>query len=410
MRISSNSIYERAANQMGALRGQLDRTQQQIAANRRMLTAADDPIASARALEVIQSQSINTQFVTNRENARSSLSQVELALNGVTTLLQDVQAIAVSAGNGAYSQADRETYATQLAGRLEDLLGLANRADGTGAYLFSGFMSSTVPFTQTATGARYNGDQGQRHLQVDSARQVPVSDSGSSVFENNATGNGTFTTAAAATNSGSGIVSSGAVLNAQLLTGHQYAISFAVAGTPATTTYTITDQTASLAVPPPPPVALAVPYQSGQPITFDGITFDVKGSPADGDVFTVAPSQKQSLFTTLSDMIGVLRTPAAGSAGQAALANGLNTAHVNLNAALDNVLGVRASVGSHMKELDSLDNAGEDLNLQYSATLSGLQDLDLVKAYSSLTQQQFTLEAAQKSFKAVSGLSLFNYI
>jgi flagellar hook-associated protein 3 FlgL len=74
------------------------------------------------------------------------------------------------------------------------------------------------------------------------------------------------------------------------------------------------------------------------------------------------------------------------------------------------VLAVRASVGSRLKEFDALDSAGSDLDIQYAATLSGLQDLDVVKAISMFTQQQATLEAAQKSFKSMSSLSLFNYI
>ncbi|MES2150418.1 MAG: flagellar hook-associated protein FlgL [Pseudomonadota bacterium] len=410
MRISTNTIFDTGTGQLGTLQSAIAKTQLQLSTNRRMITAADDPIASARALEVTQSQSVNTQFATNRQNARSSLSQVELALQGTTSLIQDVQTITTAAGSGALSQADRESYATELAGRLDDLLGLANSADGAGGYLFAGYRSTTLPFTQTATGAQYQGDQGLRQLQVGSSRQVAISDSGSSIFENNVTGNGTFETAAAATNTGSGIVSSGAVANAQALTGHDYTISFAVAGVPAVTTYTITDATTGNPVPPPPAVAVPQPYQSGQQITFDGVAFDVKGIPADGDQFSVKPAVKQSIFTTLTDLIASLRTPAVGAAGQASLTNGLNTAHDNLNSALDNVLGVRASIGSRLKELDYLDSSGDDLNIQYASTLSELQDLDTVKAISLFSQQQFTLEAAQKSFKTLSGLSLFNYI
>jgi flagellar hook-associated protein 3 FlgL len=63
-----------------------------------------------------------------------------------------------------------------------------------------------------------------------------------------------------------------------------------------------------------------------------------------------------------------------------------------------------------MKELDYLDSSGSDLGIQYDATLSKLQDLDIVKAISQYATQQTTLEAAQKSFKTMSSLSLFNYI
>jgi flagellar hook-associated protein 3 FlgL len=81
-----------------------------------------------------------------------------------------------------------------------------------------------------------------------------------------------------------------------------------------------------------------------------------------------------------------------------------------MDLALDNALTVRASVGSRLKELDALDNAGEDRNLQYSQVLSDLQDLDYTQALTQLSQQQITLEAAQRSFVTVSGLSLFNFL
>jgi flagellar hook-associated protein 3 FlgL len=140
------------------------------------------------------------------------------------------------------------------------------------------------------------------------------------------------------------------------------------------------------------------------------MAFAVEGVPAQDDVFTVKPSEKQSLFTTVTNMITALRQPASGAAGQARLTNDLNAAHDNINSALDNVLSVQASLGSRLKELDYLDSSGEDLNIQYQSTLADLQDLDYVKALSEFAQQQFTLEAAQKSFKSLSGLSLFNFI
>jgi flagellar hook-associated protein 3 FlgL len=410
MRISTNTMFETATNQIGTLQSGIARTQMQLSANRRMLSAADDPIASARALEVTQSQSMNTQFVTNRQNARASLSQVDVTLQATTGLLHDVQDIVVQAGNAAFSASDRASLATELEGRLADLFGLANTADGAGGYLFSGYRATTQPFTQTPTGAQYNGDQGQRQLQVGSSRKLPTGESGSAIFEANPTGNGVFQAQAAAANTGSGIVSSGAVTDTLKITGHDYAIAFAVAGSPAVTTYTITDSTSGTPVPPPPAVAAPVPYVSGQQIAFDGMAFDIKGDPANGDTFTVKPSTKQSVFTTVTNLLKALRAPADGSTGKATLANALNTANDNLKSSVDNVLTVQASVGARLKELDYLDSTGDDLHIQYASTLSDLQDLDTVKAISLFSQQQLTLQAAQQSFKAMSGLSLFNYL
>jgi flagellar hook-associated protein 3 FlgL len=410
MRISSSAIYEAGTRQLNTLQSQLARTQQQLGANRRLLSASDDPIASARALEVTQSQSINTQFMTNRQNARSELSQLDVTLASAGSLIQDVQTIVVAAGNGALSASDRATYATELEGKLDDLLAVANTANGAGGYMFSGFKSDVVPYTKSTTGAVYNGDQGQVMLQVGSSRRVQINSTGPAVFDDIATGNGTFVTGTANTNTGTGIVSPGVVTDASLITGHNYALTFAVAGTPAVTTYTIQDLTANTAVPPPPAVAVPIPFQSGTPITFDGVTFDVKGVPANGDSFTVAPSTKQSLFTTVTNLITALRTPIDSAASKAAYTSALADGSSNLSAGLDKLLGARSTIGSNLNELDYLDSTGTDVDIQYAATLSDLQDLDMVKAISQFTQQQTALEAAQKSFKMVSGLSLFNFI
>jgi flagellar hook-associated protein 3 FlgL len=406
MRISTNTMFETATNQLGTLQTDLARTQMQLSANRRILSAADDPIAASRALEVTQSQAMNTQFGTNRTNAKQSLSLVDQTLQDVTGQLTDIQSLVVTAGNAAYSASDRAALATELEGRLADMLGLANTADGTGGYLFGGYKSTTQPFSQNPTGAQYLGDQGNRTLQVGSARKMAVTDNGSAIFEANLTGNGVFQTQAAATNAGSGIVSPGAITNMSQLTGHDYAVSFAVTGTPAVTTYTVTDNSTT----PASAVVSGAPYQPGATIAFDGMALEVKGDPANGDSFSVKPSQKQSVFTTLTSLIATLRAPADGSSGKAALTNGLNTASSNLKNAMDNVLTVQSSVGARLKELDYLDSSGDDLDIQYTSTLGDLQDLDMVKTISLFSQQQMTLQAAQQSFKAMSGLSLFNYI
>ncbi|MDZ7596572.1 MAG: flagellar hook-associated protein FlgL [Thiobacillus sp.] len=307
MRISTQTLFETGAAQLGTLQSGLVKTHQQIASGRRILTPSDDPVAAARALEVSQSQSLNTQYGVNRQHAKSALSAVEGTLSSVTALLQDVKTNVIAAGNGSYSDTERGFLATELRGRFEQLLGLANSRDATGNYMFSGFQTTTAPFEETAivvgtvtmAGAAYQGDQGQRLMQVDSTRQMAVSSPGQAVFQ-------------------------------------------------------------------------------------------------DGD---------QGIFQTLGALIEQLETP-----GTTGLTAALATANTNIDQALDNVLTVRASVGSRLQELDTLDNAGEDRHLQYSQILSELQDLDYTQALTQLSQQQFTLEAAQRSFMAVSGLSLFKFL
>ncbi|HEY0589277.1 MAG TPA: flagellar hook-associated protein FlgL [Pseudoduganella sp.] len=407
MRIATRTIYENGVSQLNTLQAQLQKTQLQLSTMRRVVTPSDDPVASARALEVSQSKNMNTQFATNRSNANASLSLVDNTLASTDDLLQEVKSKIVAAGNPGFTLADREALAKELEGRLEDLLGQANATDGTGAYLFSGYKSDIQPFTRSATGATYNGDQGQRELQVAASRKLATSETGSAIFESNITGNGTFQTSvdpANVTRGGTGIISPGVVKTPSAVTGHNYTLNFTVTGTPAVTTYTVNDVTLGTAV------VTGAPYVSGQPIAFDGIQMDITGAPANGDVFNVDPSKNQSVFETMTTLIGALRGPSGTPAAGAALTNALNLANQNITNSLDNVLSVRASVGARLSELDHLDSAGDDLNLQYSSQISDLVDLDPVEAISRFTQQQTTLEAAQKSYKALAGLSLFNLI
>lgn len=403
MRISTRSMYETGTNQLGTLQTQLARTQMQLATQRRMLTPADDPIASARALEIRQSQSVNEQFAENRGHARDSLSLAEQALSNATGLIQDVKEIAIRAGNATNQQSDRETLATELEGRLKDLLAIANSSDGMGNYLFSGYRTSTQPFTETSAGITYAGDHGQRQLQVASARNLDISNSGAALFVDITTGNGKFNTAAAPANTGTGVISQGSVSNPAAFTSDSYQIDFDMS-VPATPRYTITNTTTGTVV------AAAQAFTAGNPITVDGMTFDVTGQPADGDQFTLQPAAKQSIFKTIEDLVTTLRTPLVVAQDREKATVTLSNIGANLSHAMDNMLAARSTIGAGLKELDYLDSAGEDLDIQYSARRSELEDLDVVKAISDFSQQQMALEAAQKSFKSLTGLSLFNYI
>jgi flagellar hook-associated protein 3 FlgL len=160
------------------------------------------------------------------------------------------------------------------------------------------------------------------------------------------------------------------------------------------------------------------PFTPGQAIplvTAGGVDFGaqvvVQGQPADGDTFKIKPSSSQSLFQTMQNLIGILRsTVGSASYTTSEYANALAGQLTNLDQAFDNVSRVQATVGTRMRELDSLGNTSSDLEVQYKTSLSKLQDLDYAKAISDFTLQKTNLEAAQQSFVKISGLSLFNYL
>jgi flagellar hook-associated protein 3 FlgL len=105
-----------------------------------------------------------------------------------------------------------------------------------------------------------------------------------------------------------------------------------------------------------------------------------------------------------------LQTQGSGVIGRANVSHGLGIANNNFDSALDNVLSIRASIGARLKELDHLDEAGAAKNEHYEATISNIEDVDYNKALSDLSKNQIILEAAQKSFAKITGLSLFNLL
>lgn len=436
MRISTSIIFERGLSGIQDQFSALSKIQQQLATGRRVLTPSDDPIASARAQEVSQSQAANDQFVINMRSAQGALELEESILSQTTELLQGVRVLAVNAGNPALNDRDRASLATDLQGRFEQLLGLANSTDGNGQFIFSGFKGSTIPFSLNAAGGvNYNGDQGQRLVQIGASRQIVSSSSGAEVFQSIRDGNGTFVTAAnyttAPINTGTGVISPGVVTDPtkfnSAANNKDFTIKFAVDSsvTPSATTYDIIDNvtnTSLLTGLAPGAAPFPRTYASGAAISLEsqgaeppfdfGAEITISGAPADGDTFTIEASRtNQDIFSTLSSLIQALNTPTAvGTAGNTRLTNDLNTALSNLDLAQDNLLTVRAKVGATLNEVDAHRVTSEDLALQFSSTLSELQDLDLARALSESSLKQVSLEAAQKSFLRVQGLSLFNFL
>jgi flagellar hook-associated protein 3 FlgL len=420
MRISSNTFYEASVSSMQQQSARLMQVQQQISSGRRILTPADDPVGAAQALQVTQSQSINAQYSTNAGMASDSLTLEESVLGSISSLLQDVRVISVTAGNAALNRSDRTILANALRGKYQQLLGLANTVDGNGQYLFSGYQGGVRPFSEAAPGVvTYNADQGQRLIQISASDQLAVSDAGSDVFQRIPSGNGSFVVAAGA-NSGAAVMDSGSVLDLSkwdsAANSKDLTLKFSVnAGV---TTYDIIDNVAGQSlltglapgVAPYPRIYTSgstIDLKQAGPAAFDfGAQLNLTGQPANGDSFSVKASTHQDMFNTIDSLAQLLQS----SPGGPALTNQLSAAQRNLDNAMENVLTVRASTGARLNQLDSVKNAGDDRALQYSQTLSRLQDVDYAKAAAELAQQLVNLEAAQKSFVKVSGLSLFNYL
>jgi flagellar hook-associated protein 3 FlgL len=403
MRLSSTTIFENGVNSMLARQSELAKTQNQISTGRRVLTPSDDPVAASQALDLTEAKGINKQYSDNAAAVTARLALQETSLSAMTRLLQDVKTLTVQAGDGALNASDLRSIADEIDGRYRELLGLANATDGNGEYLFAGYRTRTTPFEETAPGVVvYLGDEGRREVAVSASRSIALNDSGSEVLTRIKNGNTTFVSAATPGNSGTGIISPGSVTNSTALTGHDYSITFTVSA--GVTTYSVTDTTSATTV------VSNAPYVPGGQIAFDGLQVEIDGAPANADSYSVQPSANVSVFATLDTLRTALRSAGTGAVENANLTNSLNTVHSNLQNALDRVLAVTTSVGARLRETETIVSSNQDLDLNYDTRLSELRDLDYARALSDLSYQQLQLEAAQKSFVLVAGLSLFGLL
>jgi flagellar hook-associated protein 3 FlgL len=399
MRVTNDTLRQAFLNALGGAQQRIQQTQAQIASGQRVNSPSDDPVAAARIAHIEVSLARLDQYQANGVFARNQLGLEEEALGQVIDNLQRVRELTLQANNATASDADRAIAAGELRQYRNSLLALANSTDVDGRYLFGGYNETTQPFASSAGGAVvYNGDQGQRTLQVGDSRFVAINDSGTKVFQAIPSGNGTFALATSGSNTGTAKLGAGTVVDASAWVRDTYTISFATA-----TTFEVRDGANALVASGP----FTPPQQS---IGFRGIDVPIEGVPAAGDSFTVTPSSSRDAFTTLDSLIATLGAPAGTPAGRAQLHSNIGQRLVDLDAALAHMIDMRADIGARVRALDHEEALSADYAVHLTSTLSSVRDLDYAAAISKLSQELFGLEAAQRAFARTEDLSLFRYL
>lgn len=413
MRISTVTMFEQSTASINRQQNDFLKVSQQIASGKRVVKPSDDPQAASRAVGVDQSKAMTQQFADARVSARNSLSQTESILNSVSDAVTSAKTLLVQASSDTLSDVDRQSVASELKGIYETMIGQANATDGNGRYLFGGYVDNAPPFVANADGnIQYQGGDNSREQRVDSSRLMPVTENGITIFQSVPSGAGYI--AEAQGNQGS-VTFSGPQVNDinNVNYGESYKVVFGETEGEPTFSVQRFDGTGYVGV--EDPALTNQPYSGdGQRVAFGGVSITLNGEPVAGDEILVARAgsaeRPADLFRTMEQAIRVLENPAVTAAEKADLRNTLNTSMRELDNALDNVLTVRASAGARLNELDVIDAVGSNRMLNYEQTLSDLVDLDYVAAISEYSIRQVGLQAAQKAFVDIKGMSLFDYM
>lgn len=409
MRISSSQYFNMNVASMSDQQSTLASMYQQISSGKRILTASDDPLGAAQAVQLTLKSGALAQYGTNQTAALSSLQQEDSTLSNVSNVLQSIQTQIVHAGDGSLTDADRTSVANTIQGLRDQLFSLANTTDSEGNYIFSGLKGGTAPFSNNpaGVGATYDGDFGQRTVQISEGRSMQVGDTGVSIFQSVSPMESDPVSTAGSSNSGTATISPVSVSDtSDKGNASKYTITFAVSQTDGTTTYSIESDPVDSTLP------TNVPYTDKADITLGGQKVTIEGAPKDGDTFTVNPAaaENNDIFATLDNIVSALKQQTGTPAAQAALTNALTTAGTKINNTFNNVLAAQTVVGGREQEVQSTQTAMQTSQTQTASDIANLTSIDLVSAISQYELTQNSLQAAQMAFSQIQKMSLFDYI
>src|SRR5690554_3748096 len=411
MRISSQQAFNLGVKGIQNNYAELIRTQQQISTGNRILTPADDPVASVRLMQLEQQQNMLGQYKDNLVAANNSLVQEESVLNSVNDIMQRIRVLAEEAGNGALSQSDRQSIAAELREREDELLGLMNTKNARGVYLFSGFQGKTQPFVRQGDGSFvYMGDEGQRKLQVASSLDIPISDNGKKVFQNVTNAARLDATTQPA---GSSLTVSSPLVQDEIAYASapgypvsQFEIRFNDPANPKNYEIVETSTGTSLQT-----GSMDDDDKLHDTLVFAGVVVHLDGVPDGNETIIITADsarEKQGVLDTIYQLRTALENNTDSPEGSRATRDAVAAAITNIDHAMVTIDQTRGDIGARMNIIETTQTNNEDVTLVNQAVQAELREVDYPEALSKLAFQSIILEAAQQSYVKVSNLNLFN--
>jgi len=399
MRISSIEQFQQGIDSILNQQAKLNQTQLQLATGKKVLKPSDDPAVATQLLNLSSLKANNLQYDRNINTALNELELQESVLASSGNVLQRVRELTIQANNATQGSETRAAIADEISNLADELLQLANSKSPSGEYIFAGYNSRTPAFAKSDAGFVYQGDQGQRLLQVSEDTQLAVRDNGADLFQGMMTGDGRFLLETPASNAGNGLVKMASAIDA---ISDDFTMVFVQANADDPITYSVSGAASG--------VVATGTYQSGEAISFNGVSIEIAGSPVNGDSYQINRSVRQDVFQSVQSIADALLAGGDTAAQSSKLVNDLGQSISTMDQALEHLQSRRTLVGNRLQALDTRASENADGLLRLERQTSELNDLDFAEAVSRLNLQTTALQAAQQSYIKIQGLSLFNYL
>jgi flagellar hook-associated protein 3 FlgL len=189
MRITENAFVSDFLRNITRSRARINRLNNQLSAQRKVLTVSDDPDASNLIMRLDGSLARIAQYKKNIDDAKSTLSATSVALKSATDVTKGIKEIITGSTNVRDPEVLKQ-FGAQVDQLLDHALEIAN-TNFNRKYIFGGSNSTTPPFTWSGVPPRivYNGNADALKIQVGEGLSQVVNVSGQEAFPD---GNGTL--------------------------------------------------------------------------------------------------------------------------------------------------------------------------------------------------------------------------
>lgn len=151
MRVTNNMIVRRSKTNINANRSQVDKTNNQMATQKKIVKPSDNPIIAIRSLRLRSALSTATQYYENNiPDTESWMNVTETALKNMKDILTNAYEQTVYGTTDSLNQENRKTILKELQALQEQIYSEGD-SDYAGRTVFTGYKTNqTVTFLNTA--------------------------------------------------------------------------------------------------------------------------------------------------------------------------------------------------------------------------------------------------------------------
>jgi flagellar hook-associated protein 3 FlgL len=358
MRVSTNQFHSQGISSIQKHQSDVLDTQLKLSTGKRVNVASDDPVATTQIHSLNRTISTIDQYSKNGELAKSQLALEETAIADTIDSLQRARELGIQMLNGTYSDENKKSSAVEIDQIILQVRNMMNYTSSEGEKLFAG---NSVLATQAFV-------------------EDPVNDG--------------YYTYIGSPNATDPLIPSPDA-DAQAL----YGSRFVQIGFDDDNKVTPNDMGDSSRV----------------RITDNGaraFAVDASLNAANLDETTGVDNNILNVLVNMSNLLkgGTSQAMAVENGSPAGTPPTLSDVVGMFDSSIENLSQVRSEIGGRQNRIEAQYDAGESFKIALEERRMGLEDMDIVKGVTDLTQSQNALEMAQQVFTRVQSMSLFDYL